>query len=432
MESKPQQILKPQPVKRFSSALTIYAADYPIYYIECISERHFIIAGGGGSSKFGVHNQINIVELVPTGDSCAANLVMKFKTPEELPDAIMAGSLSKNSSIANTSFLTGGTDAAIYHITFDPHNKGFSIKNYEILKDSKIKGEIKSVKYLADKILTGGEGGQLLLWDAGPDPKKVEMHVKAHSKAISEIDVDLVSQQIVTLSREEGRCAIWNLTNLKLLHEFKKDAINHVNPGGDGSQPTKYNFRSCKYAYDATLDTSKKPGNSFLLVACNPTTPRSPCKIHRWPTHDFKNSTSAIVTHDGIMAMTISLDGKLVAVGTGSGSVSVFEVKNFRQIYSIEQAHHNSVTSLEFLTPKPESLSLTNSELCPLLSVSIDRRIVLHRPRKSSMLVKFLKTAFLAFLIYVLFFILQRSYTKDSTDSNGMPVTEVPSNSDTF
>lgn len=394
----------PQKLKWFSNALVIHLVDFPIYYIECISERHFIIAGGGGSSKTGVHNQINILELIPTGESCAAELIMKYHTPEDIPDAIMTGSLIKDSSIISTRLVTGGSNATIYFIEYDNNKKNFEIIDHKCLKDDKIRIEMKSVLYMPGKIFTGGLDGHIYIWDS--NDKILEHKIKAHGKEIDEIDVNLIDQQIVTLARDESRCAVWNISNYKLIYEFKKDFINN-----DTNVGFKYAYRSCKYAYNTNLDSTKRPSvNSYLLIACNPIPAKGSSMIYRLSSNNFKDIKTAFVTTDGIMAMTVSSDGNFVAIGTRSGNVNIFGVKNFKQIYKVEGAHSNAITNLAFLPTKPESLSLTNSKTCALLSASIDRRIVLHRPEKNSLTSKLCKVLFMVMMLYLLFFVIYSNY----------------------
>lgn len=404
MEPNTPKRYTPQKLKWFSNALVVHLVDFPIYYIQCISERHFIIAGGGGSSKTGVHNQINILELIPQGDSCAAELIMKYHTPNEIPDAIMTGSLIKDSSIISTRLVTGGSNATIYRIEYHTNKKTFEIIDYNCLKDDKVKIEMKSVLYMPGKILTGGIDGQLYIWDS--NDKILENKIKAHGKEIDEIDVNLIDQQIVTLARDESRCAVWNITNYNLIHEFKKEFINT-----DANVGFKYAYRSCKYAYNTNLDSTKKPSlDSFLLIACNPIPAKGSSIIYRLSSNNFKDIRSSSVTTDGIMAMTVSSDGKFVAIGTRSGNVNIFEVKNLKQTYKIEAAHCNAITNLAFLPTKPESLSLTNSKSCALLSASIDRRIVLHRPEKTSLLSNLCKILFMVMMLYLLFFVIYSNY----------------------
>lgn len=397
---------KPEKIRRFSNALAIHLVDFPIYHIECISERHFLIAGGGGSSKTGVRNQINILELVPNGDLCAANLVMKYYTPDEIPDAIMTGSLMRDLPIINTRFIAGGTHLTIYNIIFNRHERRLAITDYELLKDRQVKAEIKSVKYIPGKILTGGVDGQLTIWDITSNNKKIQRQIRAHSKEIDEIDVDLENEQIVTLSRDEARCVIWSLVDLKLIQEFDKEFIDKSETTGH-----KNRYRSCRYAYDLTLEARKSPFSSSLLISCNPIQNKGSSKLYKLDSNNYKKFNSEAVTTDGVMAMTVSLDGKFVAIGTRSGSVSVLEVKNLKRIYNFTKAHSNAITKLEFLAPKPESLILTNSETCALLSVSFDRRIVLHRPKRSSLTFSLLLKLIMVFSIYWIFVLMYKIYT---------------------
>lgn len=390
MDTEKPKPFVPQRISRFKDALVVHLVDFPIYYIECISERHFIVAGGGGSAKTGVHNQINVLELLPTTEACTANIVTKYHTPEEIPDAIMAGSLMRHLPISNTRLVTGGLYATVYSLNFDTRQNNFRISDYETLSDHRTEEDIKTVRCMPNKILTGSMTGQLALWNFLDKSRSLDRVIEAHSKPIDEIDIDIHNQQIVTLSREEGRCAIWSLSSLEAISEFKKDFIS--------SQDAKFAFRSARYASKAQ-DTS-------LIIACNPIPSKGPSKLVKLASKDLKLSATASIRIEGVMAMTISSDGEYIGLGSRDGSVHVLSVKNLSQIYSINQAHHNAVTSMQFLDSKPESLHLANSNRCALLSASIDRRVVLHRIKKGSFGSTLCRILLFALLIYIFFFAL--------------------------
>lgn len=350
-----------------------------------------MIAGGGGSSKTGVHNQINIIELAPSNGSCYATLVTKYR---DIPDAIMTASLMKDddSTIARTRLVTGGQYPTIYQLSFNSANKDFNVSKHEILRDAKVRSEIKCVKYANGKICTGGIDGQLTIWDG----REVIGETKAHNKEIDEIDVDSLNGHVVTLSRGEGRLVIWNLSNLKSIKEFTNKDFNRT-------AGVTYCLRACKYV----RETINKSIVTSLIVACNPIPAKSQlCLLCKMSTgsNEFPVIVNKLVKAEGIMAMTVNSDGKHVAIGTRSGGVAVFDVRNIAQIYNINNAHHNAVTDLTFLPPTQESLALTDSKLCPLMSVSIDRRLILHRPKGQSLPMRWLKYILIMLAIYLLFF----------------------------
>ena len=56
--------------------------NYPLYSVKSISERHILVAGGGGQSKTGIANTCEIYELIydPAINTCRANLVTHCDT----------------------------------------------------------------------------------------------------------------------------------------------------------------------------------------------------------------------------------------------------------------------------------------------------------------------------------------------------------------
>lgn len=54
--------------------------NFPLYSLNVITERHILVAGGGGKSRTGIPNKIEIYELVPTKTTCKAEPVTRYST----------------------------------------------------------------------------------------------------------------------------------------------------------------------------------------------------------------------------------------------------------------------------------------------------------------------------------------------------------------
>lgn len=54
--------------------------DFPPYCMKVISERHILVAGGGGASRTGIPNSISIYELIydPVTNNGRINLATRF------------------------------------------------------------------------------------------------------------------------------------------------------------------------------------------------------------------------------------------------------------------------------------------------------------------------------------------------------------------
>lgn len=359
---------QPKRIRYLSDALLINKVDFPIYYIECLSERHFIVAGGGGSAKTGVHNQINVFELIPCPRSCSAQLVMQFKTPQDLPDAIMNGSMMPDQPLISPRMVAAGANLTIFDLQYKPTDKSYQVTNYVSLHNEQVSSEMKCVKCARSKIVAGGMDGQLTVWDNCSDDEYTFKETQAHNESIDEIDYDEDQDQIVTLSRFENKVAIWRADTLALVKQFQNDLIN--------TDTMKYKFRSTKYA------TASK--TTYLIVGCNSLdTKLGKAKIYRWKTSEnkFDKYDVSQLPLNGIMAMTTSSDGRHIGIGTQCGSVYIVKLDNLSTVYSFRESHSNVITDIAFLPSIPESQTLTDSDNCSLLSVSIDRHIVLHRSK---------------------------------------------------
>ena len=56
--------------------------NYPMYCVRTLSERHILVAGGGGSAKTGIANTLEVYELLYDlhNNSCKARLVTHYDT----------------------------------------------------------------------------------------------------------------------------------------------------------------------------------------------------------------------------------------------------------------------------------------------------------------------------------------------------------------
>jgi len=404
----------------FNGALLLSCVDFPIYYLESISERHIVLAGGGGSSNTGVHNQINILEIVPTQHSCETELVLKYHTPKQLPTAIMTGCIIKGSTHPDFSLTTVDDKNVVrYDVALEIPSNNFTVSSYSILRDPVISSDINCIKCDGRfSVLTGGLDGQLAYWKFGSSMKdaKIEHSVKAHDKVIDEIDINPFAKQLLTLSRDENQFIIWNLNDFKVVKKFNQDIINDRPQNQTSNPKITFRYRSCRFLYDKTASSTN---DASLLIACNP--PRGSSLVYKLSPRDrdYQKVACQSVTTDGISAMNISEDGNYFAIGTRAGGVSVFDTRKLRSIYRFDSAHHNAVTRLEFLPAKPESLTLTNSSICPLISASIDRQVILHRPSLNSLTAKSMKILLMAMFLFFAFVFLHNYYIHESIIGGG-------------
>ncbi|CAN8006225.1 unnamed protein product [Ixodes pacificus] len=54
--------------------------NFPLYSLNVLTERHILVTGGGGKSRTGIPNKIEIYELVPTDKTCKAEPVTRHLT----------------------------------------------------------------------------------------------------------------------------------------------------------------------------------------------------------------------------------------------------------------------------------------------------------------------------------------------------------------
>lgn len=64
------------------SAHALARVNFPLFVVKTLTERHVLVAGGGGESNTGIANSIEIYELFkcPKSNTCRAKRVAHFDT----------------------------------------------------------------------------------------------------------------------------------------------------------------------------------------------------------------------------------------------------------------------------------------------------------------------------------------------------------------
>lgn len=386
-------------------ALTLSAVNIPIYVIKSLGHCHLVIAGGGGSAKTGINNKIIIYEIVATKKACQLNQVQEILLES---DAIMTGALMSSLNYdekdisSGSLFATAGSPTnmlRLYNIRFtfpDPFKMDIHASLERVaIDDTTLEND--GYKCLVSgqggcTLMGGGMNGSVTIW---PNMNNLKSFTKfqALSGEIDEIDVHPDGVQVMILSRKKG-CFVWDVWKGKKLHELSKTSVN-----SDANSVT-YEFRSCKFS--PTIN--KKDSTACLYTVSNPPNcVKAASKLLKWETQQYKIVKQIHVGFDAIMALAISKDDRFIGLGTAVGSVYIHNSSNLQQIYNVKKAHNIFVTSLEFLPPTPESKLLTNTDTCSLVSVSVDQKIVLHRPTQSSLRYGIISRILIFLLIYMIY-----------------------------
>lgn len=414
--------------------------NFPLYAVHILTERHILVAGGGGSAKTGILNVIEIYELINDGPTCRAESVTHYETGSE---AIM------NCVVHNAGkyyLLFAGMEGSchVYKIKHSILEEDINIgdkpseDNEEKVKLRKTKKVVaddtapsvsegdkpdananlihsrlffditkidsfqtdfsddpfqKLVRFsgVSHLLATAGSDGHLRVWKH-PKLNKV-FDIAAHTDDVDDIDICIFGKQIVSVSRD-GHGKVWDAEKGTLISELKYELPSKAN--------AKYRFRSCRFGIvDSTTDLA-------LYATLNPAVrskPPSQCYICKWETNQFSQKKIVATGTDMFSAMAINDNGRFIGLGTQSGSVKIYIAFSLQQIYNVERVHGIFVTGLEFLPTLGESRRITGGHEASLVSISVDNHVNIHHiPMRPSMGILTLITLLILtlFIIFVI------------------------------
>lgn len=308
--------------------IPIARLNFPPYVALVLNQNYILVAGGGGSSKTGVANRMEVYEVnrvtgqavrvssFDTGTTALMNgTVFEFEDETYVAAGGIGGICQvfrMELSTDNDILLTGvhnnghendgnmflrrrhsssrGSDAATNghvggHKLSPLHDDAISL-NYNVQPVHSFKCDfnqnksakddesfLKAVKFCpkSEALVTGGSDGHIRIWKF--HSMTAVRDIPAHADEIVDLDIDLTGENLVTISRD-GRSSLWRmetgdkLTDLEYVIPVATNAMN----------PIKYKFKGCRF-----LTAPEAPQVLFTtLVPATWSKKPEPCYLCRW------------------------------------------------------------------------------------------------------------------------------------------------------
>ncbi|XP_064624555.1 prolactin regulatory element-binding protein-like [Lineus longissimus] len=401
----------------------LHKTDFPIYTVQSLGDRHFLAGGGGGQSRTGVPNIIEIFEL-----SCNASdgklqaqsafrydtgtsAIMNSATVDDGKRYVLAVGMEENCKVYSLKYKvakpkpnkTPDTDDNLRKrkgnlTNSESHDSAPNVVTFEVDEIADVKTDYSDdsgvqnvVRFSKDAslMLTGGSDGYLRVWKF-PDMKK-SFEVKAYDDEVDDVAISPKGNRIVTIGKSGAK--VWNT----------KDGSKFLELVWPKKTEGKYRFRACRYGLVENSDKKVVLYSAHIPLIRKKT---SPSYIARWDATDFQCKGVTMLSEEIISCLDVSTDGTFVGVGTIGGSVAVYISFSLQQLYCIKEAHNIFVTGVNFLPSTDSVRALTGTQDFTLLSISADDQIQYHQVKnRTSYSFIWIMVGFIV-IIYLLFYAL--------------------------
>ncbi|OQR78027.1 prolactin regulatory element-binding protein-like [Tropilaelaps mercedesae] len=399
-------------VKSRDKGRFIGRVNFPLCTIDVVSERHVFVAGGGGRSKTGVPNKMEILELMPEeSGGFRAEIVASY----DVGDVITCSALCPIKDSRHLFLAAGkGGMCDLYRLSYTLQKQNVSTEHETIINyapaDKSVDGGVQQRNIgrrmnQSNRNNPGDLGGQ---GDHNPlrDPNgnvatrnrttKLGFEIQAESSFQSDFnEKEEPFQRVVRFAQKkgilftggsDGCLRAWKSPAFTKVFEVKAhdgdiDDItvstseeSVVSVGKDGQAiiwsfqgeklldlvaelPTKdkYSFRNARFG--AVAESS--PDQCRLFATMNPVIRKRPLKtsyIVKWNPHKaFSVELVKATDADLFSAIAISDDGIFLATGRQSGRVEIFISFSLERLYVCEKAHNIFVTGMAFLKSAGET-----------------------------------------------------------------------------
>ncbi|CAH2243949.1 jg24059 [Pararge aegeria aegeria] len=351
--------------------------DFPLYTLQNLTNRHVLVAGGGGASNTGVANGFEIFELSHNGTRFVAEEVMRYETG---PNVVMTCSIQ---NVQNRIYLAAGQEShcQLYKVNVkmvdvaEMRRGSFRAENGLVRRrrtvsenDNISKMEKEKRNHTTDKrmsfeirpcdsvqtdfaydplqrvvtishdgklMATGGIDGVVRMWSF--PQMQLLFQLYGHIKELDDLDFSPCDHVLASIAKD-GKALLWGTS------EQAPPVLSLTCQPPNG---TKYLFRRCKFG-----DIEDSDGFRMFTIA-NPLARSGKQKglLQLWEPRTGRLVRS-VLSAESLSALAVRDDGRFVGVGTMfSGSVDIYIAFSLQRVLHVSRAHGMFVTGLHLTYP---------------------------------------------------------------------------------
>lgn len=279
-----------------------------------------VLAGGGGQGRNGIPNALLLSQFDSSANSLTSEPVCRLGTADDLPyrmavhprgDGLIC-SFSKDCRWFEWDMIN------------DNESRRLGLKSSDkVLTKLEDVGQQLALTFSEDGSLlaVGGEDGKLrvLKW---PSLEVLFNEEEAYT-AVKDVHFSIDGKYLVSVG-SGGPCKVWDVTSSRAVASLPKENDEI--------------FGFCRFSQgsesDQVLYTTAMRDKGGSIIS--------------WNTSSWKRIASKHIIRDPISAFNVSVDGKLLAIGTIQGDVLILDSSKMRVQMIVKKAHLGLVTALTF------------------------------------------------------------------------------------
>ncbi|KAK4841265.1 hypothetical protein QYF36_001831 [Acer negundo] len=307
---------------------------------------YVVLAGGGGEGRSGIPNAVVLSHFDFTSNSLSDQPVAKLGTGSDLPYrmAVHPGGDGIICALQNSCRFFEWDEVKSAEI----HKLGLKESDKVLSQLENVGQQLVLVFNSEGSVLaTGGEDGNLRVFK-WPSIKIILNEAQAHA-SVKDLSFSPDGKFLVSLGNR-GPGWVWDVTSSTVVASLakEKDEI----------------FVSCRFS-------PINGQNPVLYIAAITDKGGS---IITWNTSSWKRMRSKQVVQEPVSCFNISSDGKLLAIGTAQGDISIINSTSLKVQTMVKKAHIGIVTALALSHDSRALVSASMDSSARVTLISMDKK----------------------------------------------------------
>lgn len=333
----------------------------PFYAGSALRSGRFILGGGGGQKGTGVGSGLCIFDVKK---NCPLIPFASFDSNDRLISCIAehpSGSevvLSIDECVY--AFLVT-TDGEGFHLIDDwvviPPNSPEKVNTSDPAEEVD-PPQVTAIafSFAGDLIATGGEDGQVRVWQYHSKQMVALFKVDEPENDVSSIALTPDSKFVLTCSNKT-HCTVWSMADKKAFKQLKFS---------DVPDATFHNIRMVR---TVSLVSDEVQESTFAVAVLRTPTRGGWSYLVKYDIASWEAVQATRVAQSRVAQSSVSNDGRLIAVSTVDGKIMIFDTTSFACIHTVKSFHNLPGTAICFSNDDKHLVSVSSDKSYALVPI---------------------------------------------------------------